>query len=57
MVSCKCWPPLFGFLQHFLELVEEKKTYVGFTSHSDGVDVTFYHLILSDVSRTWLPQS
>ena len=24
MVSCKCWLPLFGFLQHFLELVEEK---------------------------------
>ena len=44
MVSCKCWHPFFGFLQHFLELVEEKK-----------LTLVLHHILMVSISRfiTW----
>lgn len=40
MVSCKCWLPLFGFLQHFLELVEEKK-----------LTLVLHHILMVSMTR------
>lgn len=44
MVSCKCWLPLLGFLQHFLELVEEKK-----------LTFVLHYILVASMSRfiTW----